>query len=370
MGVLAAVVQGTEPVYAEGSNYASQDATNIDAIVHDLNDIKVQSRALSRLDEMVSKWSSTNYAIFSPTVDGLLSMIGWGGLARWQSQHASDILVKIHSVALPRLIEATRSPEDRLRWASAQILGAIRPVESTTIDALTNLTTDRDAYVRRVGYVQLIGLSNQVPNFIPLFLSSTNDPDPFNRLTIYKTLVKMTRNADLYVPLITSYLTNGDAFVRSFAVATLGDCGLLASNTYPQLFLALKNGDAQMRIYAAGSLIYIGATNSEVVNALNAALKSDVEREVRRSVAGSLGGMGSVASNAVPTLIEILHQADTESRMRGTNSCTGWWVAARCLGEIGGDEALKGLKEALHNSDPDIRLTANQALTAIKSREQ
>ena len=278
--------------------------------------------------------------------------------ARRDSQRAADVLVKLHSVSLPQLIEATKSSEPRLRWASAQILFSIRPVESNTVTALSALVADKDSYVRRVCYGGLIGFGNQMTNILPLLLGATNDPDLCNRLIIYTALVDITRKTDPYIPLIVSYLTNGDTFVRWSAANSLGGCGFLASNTYPQLLFALKNGDPQLRGDAAGALVGIGARNLEVIEALITALENDSEREVRRTVASSLGSMGLAASNAVPALIKILHRADAESR----GQSTGWWVAARSLGEIGGKEASKGITEALNNSDPDIRRTATNAL--------
>ena len=71
--------------YAEGKVYAVEHATNINAIVHGLKDFKTQSTALSSLDEMVKKWGGTNYDVFSTAVDGLMSMIGWGGMGRRQA---------------------------------------------------------------------------------------------------------------------------------------------------------------------------------------------------------------------------------------------------------------------------------------------
>src|ERR1700677_3875814 len=75
--VIGITAQWSKAAFAEGDNYAVEDATNIGAIVLELKDIKIQADALSRLDEMLTKWNGTNYAIFSPTIDGLMSMIGW-----------------------------------------------------------------------------------------------------------------------------------------------------------------------------------------------------------------------------------------------------------------------------------------------------
>ena len=128
----------TNAAYAGDNGSGIEGTTNIDAIVRELKDERTQwGEALSRLDEMVTNWKGTNFDIFSPAVDSLIPMIGWGGIARRGSEQASEILANLHSVSLPRLIQATKSPEPRLRWASAAILGKIRPVESNTVSALT-----------------------------------------------------------------------------------------------------------------------------------------------------------------------------------------------------------------------------------------
>jgi HEAT repeat protein len=347
--------------------------TNIEAVIRQLKDShtpwEAQSAAVSRLDKMVTSWPGTNLDAFCPAVDCLMPLIGYGGVARRESMLAENILGKLHSVSLPRLLEATKSPEARLRRESAHILGGIRPVDDATVNALANLIADPDADVRRSCYGAFIGFDEPTNRTVPLLLAGTKDSDGINRLIVYTALVNLTHQAEPYVPLIVLSLTNGDTFERSFAAAKLGDCGLLASNACPQLLLALRTGDPQTRVYSAGALPALGAWNPEVVAALITAMAADSEHEVRRTAANSLGGFGSAASNAVPGLIKLLREADAESVAKGPNSSTGWWVAASALGGIATPEAIAGLEEALKNHDPDIQRAAIKALQTIKDRK-
>ncbi len=340
---------------------ATGDTTNINAIVEGLNDLKTSVDSLFRLDEMVTKWNGTNYEIFSPAIDGLVPMIGYGGVAERKSRVAEDLLVKLHTVSLPKLIELTRSKEERLRWSSAQILGRIRPVEAKSVAALKNLANDEVPYVRRCSYEALISLGDQCRGLTSFLSTATNEADACNRIIIDAALAKFTGQADPYVGRIASCLTNDDFSVQFCAAYQLGSCGLLASNV---LLVVMKTGDPRLKFYAATTLGKIGVKNSEVIAVLTEALKNDSENEVKRSAAVALGQIGLPATNAVPILIETLRKADVQSK----GNCTGWWVAAKALGEIQNDEAIQGLTEALKNSDPDIRRTAEKELQAIKNR--
>jgi HEAT repeat protein len=206
---------------------------------------------------------------------------------------------------------------------------------------------------------------------MPVLLGGTNDPNFDIRLMVCAALVNLSHQPEPSVSLIVASLTNGVAGERTCAAYDLGVCGLLASNTYPQLLLALKRGDPSLRIYSAGALPAIGAGNPEVVAVLINAMTGDRDPEVRLAAAQSLGGFGSAASNAVPGLIKLLHQADAESVAEGPNRSTAsaWERAATALGDIGNHEAIIGLEAALTNHDPDVRRTAAAALQTINDRK-
>ena len=365
IGTLISTAQWPNPARAQNYSTNFVESADIEAIVNDLKDERKQWGAVSRLDDVITLWHGTNFENFAPTVEPLMPLIGWGGIARMGSEQAADILAKIHSVSLPSLIQATKSSEPRLRWTSARILGVIRPVESNTVDALMALIHDKDTEVRQNCFRALAGFGNQISNTIPLLFEGTNDPDMTIRIGIYTDLVKLTGQASPYVSLIASCLTNVDHWVPETAASSLGDCGLLASNTYPQLIHALKTGEPQLRINAADALGKTGAKNPEVVAALLKALEGDSAQEVRRSSAVSLGNIGPAASNAVPALIKILREANPEKR----GNTTGWWVAATALGGIGGQDAIKGLEEAQNSGDPDIRLSARRALQKLNEQK-
>jgi hypothetical protein len=67
---------------------------------------------------------------------------------RLRAAQACEFLGWLARQAVPELVQATSDPEAELRYRAVRALGAIRPDETDTVDALRRCLTDRDGRVR------------------------------------------------------------------------------------------------------------------------------------------------------------------------------------------------------------------------------
>lgn len=339
---------------------ADHESREIKALVQDLEDKdwKTRSKALGALSKRVEASKGRGTSAFSAAVEPLMSMIGWGGIARRDANIAADTLTRIGKPAVPKLVEGLSSPEARLRRACAEILTAIRPERPALIELLVPLIPDKDRDVRRACFRCLGSLGKDAREAAPFLERALGDPAPSNDIVCLMALIQITGQRDPYAAKIAAFLKHADPLARQAAASALGECDPPAKGLWRDLSVCLEDSNAQVRLNAASSLGAIGTRSPEVVSALIHMLEHDKSREVRRTAASSLGKIGTKAQAAIPALAKVLKEAHVESQ----GNRTGWWVAARSVGRIGGPDAVPVLTEALNNGDPDIRLAAARAL--------
>jgi len=349
------------------SVFGDERPRDISSLVKDIQskDWERSSKAICSLWRMIQANKGKDMTRFSPVIEPLMLMIGWGGIAREKSTMAAKILAMIGKPALPSLLAATVASESRLRWASAKILTAMRPMEPTASSALIPLISDKDPYVRRVSFECLGRLGEDAKEAIPFLKRAVNDSVPSNRMYCHRALTQITGEENPHVDHIASYLMDDEPENRRLAATLLKYYGPLAKSSCQDLLRCVRDNDVQVRINAIAALGAVGVGSKEIISGLIEALESDKHREVRRAAASSLGEIGPRARKAVPALAKILREAHAPPKSKGRR--TGWWVAAHALGEIGGDEALSVLSKALKNADPDIRSSAARAIKKIKS---
>ncbi len=333
-----------------GESRYTSEAAKIRALASELagKDWQRRTSALARLKEMVDSRTDDDMGVFSPIVEPLMSMVGWGGEARRDSLAAARLLGSIGKPAVPKLLEAIHSPEARLRWSAAEILTSMGPGRAPVPEAVIPLLSDKNAYVRRVAIQSLGRLGEKARDAAPELEHATNDSAPENRIYSHTALIRITGQSGRHVEAIASYLRYDDQYVRWLAAMMLGDCGVLARDSCPELLRCLTDPEEQLRVYAAASLGDIGADSKEVVAGLIEVLLQG--GEAARSAASSLGKIGPKARDAVPALEDALKRGP------------GWWVAAEALGKIGGAEVVPILSNALRNGNADIRLAAARQL--------
>jgi HEAT repeat protein len=171
-------------------------------------------------------------------------------------------------------------------------------------------------------------------------------------------------------------LQSKDPYARVRAAYALGDMGYRAAPAVPFLinalgdtqvgksladklfgFLFLGGGGCGVSTAAMNNLVRIG---SPAVDPLIGALRNHNSR-IRYHAASALGSLalgGIKAHNAVPSLIEALH--DENSQVKN--------FAARSLGDIGDQRAVEPLIRALRDEDMGVRGDAASALGKLKNK--
>ena len=365
--VFVAIVK-TEPVNAEKPiEDGGSRAPEIDALARDINskDWETRRAAVASLHKMVIEKQGDDMAAFLPVVEPLMTLSGWGGIARKQSTTAADILAVIGKPAVPRLLAGLSSPEARERRVSARILTAMRPRPPGLTGALSPLISDNDRFVRWACYDCLGRLGKDAQEAVPLLKAALVHLPPESNIYGRLALIQITGKTKPHVARIAALLRHNDASVRRLAASKLGDIGPPAKDSWKGLLRGLADSDRSVRGASAFSLGAIGADSKKVVTALLRILENDEEYEIRRSAASSLGKLGANARAAIPALARAL---DNSAEDRSPNrERTGWAVAARAVGEIGGPSAVPVLVKALANADPYIRGTAARQLGALEA---
>lgn len=153
-------------------------------------------------------------------------------------------------------------------------------------------------------------------------------------------------------------LENEDPYTRAWAAHILGENSRQLreyvadwTETLPALAAAIQDSDRLVREESARSLYrlvgYAKGEAREVVAAIIAAIEKSGKKEspswsfYQQHLYSCLGEVGSEAESAVPFLLRILQ--DNESELRSN--------AARALGKIGDTDAIPGLINTLHDAD-------------------
>jgi HEAT repeat protein len=194
--------------------------------------------------------------------------------------------------AVPSLLQALQSPDERIRLSAAIALGHMGQsiVAKEAVWALTARLKDGSTSVRRAAAC---------------------------------TLGKMGPKAGEAVPALSEALQDVDTVTRVAAASSLGDIGPAARTAVPHLGRAVKEGETGIRGAAAYALGRMGPAAKAAVPDLIEALK-DKNQHMRTSAAQALGRIGPAASPAVPELIAALHDEWFQARDS----------AAYALGEI------------------------------------
>jgi HEAT repeat protein len=330
-------------------------------------DYEERSAALKALETLLAV-KRDDLTDFKPVLEPLFSLAGWGGIARDNARLAEDLLVRIGRPALPLLNQRLKAEDAHDRRVAAELLVRIGPLDASLVALLRPLLADRDAYVRRAAIDGLGMVGAPAKGAVKdLETVATNDPNYLRRVSARVALIRIAGASEERVRALAAFLEpmkplrdptdkgyEPDAdLAPQFAASQLGELREKASAAIPQLLAALKHTDAGVRVNAAAALGRVGAFNSpESIAALIDTLKNDLEREARRSAAGSLGEIGPKAKSAIPAL---------RTALKGDGK-GGWWVAADALGKIGGAEVVPALVEGLASPDDGVCSTSMKSL--------
>lgn len=190
-------------------------------------------------------------------------------------------------------------------------------------------------------------------NSVPALNKSLTNRNENIRIAAVAALGETGSYSVLSVPALSKLLKDKSEDVRIIVVDTLEKIG---KPGVPALIQALQNNDSWMvRYSAADALGRVGASDEKVVVVLINALR-DEDKYVSSKAADSLGKIGKIA---VPDLINALSDKDAYVRYKAAD-------ALRIIGAYA-VAARTALRNALHDKDIKVSLTAKYAIDAINA---
>ncbi len=312
----------------------------------------IQSAALTALEKWVDGSEKEARSAFSPVIEPLLAKVGYGGIARNNSETALTLLVKIGQPAVPSLLLALMSPEGRLRRSAVEILIRMRPDGIRLVETVGPLLSDPDEFVRSATVQGLGRLGAEAQDAVPLLKQRlTTEVDPGIVLSCHEAMAHLETKNPVHIANIAGFLANENQELRWIAASKLGLFGTRAKDFGPALLGCLTAESSQLRMNAAHALGEIGYDTDDAITALIDVLKND--DAIGWTAAAALGAFGPKAKRAIPALAVAL-EADTAG-----------WVVVDAIAKIDGIDALPILIKLVDHPDADIRLTSVQHLGSL-----
>lgn len=214
----------------------------------------------------------------------------------------------------------------------------------------------KDSEVRTQTYLALCDAGPKAAAAVPALIALLGDPDLEVRGLAASVLGSVGKGVEATVPALIEATKQPDLGVRTRAIDALESLGPEAAAASPTLLKLVQTGDKDTRAAAIAALGKIKASEPEVIEALMAVAKKDVDPKTRGRAIRALGNIGGPAKEAVPFLGGLLKDRDVT--LRGD--------AIWALGGIGPEagEAAEALAAA--TKDPRIREYALEALGKLK----
>jgi HEAT repeat protein len=265
-------------------------------------------------------------------------------------EYAAEALKKLGAAAAPAIPALQANLGDDfpyVRIHSAEALAGIGPAATPAfMEALKNDNQE----VRLVAIQALAHLGGDARPAIPLLVQALNDREGAIR---QHAITALTNTGAEAIPALMQALENPTFKNRIGLVKVLGVIDGTPAQLPGRLTPYLSDPDPDLRLAAMKALTHKGQT---AVSAVSLRLRSE-NPLVRAESCDILADIGPKAVQAVPLLIDLLH--DTDGHVRA--------VAAHALGKMGsaGAAAVPALREALKDTDRNVTARAQEALTAI-----
>lgn len=313
-------------------------------------------------------------------------------LVRFEWQRSLNTL----STALPELIDALGDERVSVRIAAVNLIWNAGPIPNVQggepppealLPALVKALQDDDGKVRSNAAAALANLQKNGADALPALEKALRDPDPQVRTWSVRAVSWIA--VEKGVPLVLALAGDTDAGVRTAVYEACASAGAGAANTDAALAVlqkGLQDPVKEVRRTAATSLWGLGRT--EAIPALARALAEDEAPEVRNAAASTLGGLGD--ASAVPHLLKALEHEDDMTRAgaasgvarlgpegvvalpkliqllrTGSNSLRSSVLLAIGMMGKGAEPALPALIEALQDEDPGVRSMAASSLSGL-----
>lgn len=270
--------------------------------------------------------------------------------------------------AIPVIVPYLKDKDTSTRTIAATALMKIgyqgREITPILSAALRDKNTSDDL-VETLGYIGQ-NAAPLVPTLVELLKSSSQDS-----YRITETLGRIGKGAKEAVPVLIVQLKNKDDLLRSMTFETLGEIGEEARAAIPELVAVLQNkkNNGEIRDRASDTLGKMG--KDAVLPAI--ALLHNQDIDVRISAAKALGGIGRDAKAAIPDLLAILTDKKLNAQSRVAKPPRNFEresfspstllldAATDAFGSIGSD-AVPYLVNILRNPNTELRSRAARAL--------
>lgn len=248
----------------------------------------------------------------------------------------AELIAEYGPRAVPSLIDALKRPNVNIRVSAAEALGKVRPRPVEAVPALIAAMKDPEPEVRAAAARGLREMRRAADKVIPVLVAGLNDPEFGVRYASAEGLGNMVRKPGPAIEALARAVSDEGFGVRWEAAIAIGRIGPAAKAAVPILTAQLRRGWMRAPVSFLGRIGRYAQPGWPVMStvAVAAALaldKMDDDDNPSRQafVAWALAGIGPPAKDAVPPLIEALHDPDRSLRR----------FAARALGEIGPDAA-------------------------------
>ncbi len=244
-------------------------------------------------------------------IDALVAQLGSKDFQ--ERERASKELIAFGEVALPRLTDASKSPDLEIARRAKDCLKAI--AHNAIVDCLIAELKSPGAKSRAEAAYKLSLLRDRAERAVATLLQALEDPDKNVRIRVICSLGQIGPKAAPAVPRLTELLNDPDTEneVRSYAANfALANMGKPAESAVPELLGMLEEKDPFLRYAAAWALGKLGHHHKDVVPALLRAMNTKDDC-VLGPAAEALGVIGKEPERCIPALLQALQQAKGKS---------------------------------------------------------
>lgn len=276
-------------------------------------------------------------------------------------------LQRIGEPALPALVTGLQDSRQLVRVGVIETLEKFQPLPPQVTPAiLLQALKDENQLVRQSAVRMLVKLEDAA--VAPLAQALSQGTEARERAAAASALGQMGAKARPAVPALASALKDPDSSVRREAADTLEKVSP-APEAVPPLRGLLADTDEDVRLAAAAALARNGV--ADAVPVLVGALQRDSRKELDLAkVAEGVGRMsvpGATAAQRASTQT-FASTLGAAARVAERDAAAKRLKAARALGHLGpvAKEGVPALKQALEDTNEEVRLAAKEALAKIE----
>ena len=204
-----------------------------------------------------------------------------------------DVMAGLGKKVVPRLIEALKVEEVRLR--AAAIIARIGPPAKAAVPALGDALGDESSETRNEVLFALAAIGPEAKAAVPAITKALRDPDMNVRYAACHALGQIGPAAMPAKSELVGNLGSADQFLAMASAWALArvhpECSETAAKSVPVLIESMGEPDVMTRLHAAQALGCLGALAKDAVPALEKALE-DANETVRTAASEALKAIG------------------------------------------------------------------------------